>query len=278
VGLAASVIIRAKDEAATIERALRLVRAQTVGAEVIVVDSGSRDGTVDIARRYCDQMIEIPAEQFTYGHALNLGAAAASGDVHFALSAHCFPEQADWIERSLTHYARPEVAGTGSHRTLADGTPLTETFHQDLTYARAHPEWGFTNHASSWRASVWNEFPFDEQLAAAEDREWAFRVLATGYVIAFDPYLWVGYSHSWHGSVAVMFSRARKDARALHVIADMPPYRLHDLLLEWWKETPDDRHSAFAHRFLNYRRHTQLFGKYVGHRDGRREASAAAPQ
>ncbi len=40
------------------------------------MDSGSTDRTVEIARPYCDQVISIPAEAFTYGHALNLGVPA----------------------------------------------------------------------------------------------------------------------------------------------------------------------------------------------------------
>src|SRR5207302_1452040 len=48
-----SVIIRARDEAASIGRCLELLAAQRTGdrgVEVLVVDSGSRDGTPEIAR------------------------------------------------------------------------------------------------------------------------------------------------------------------------------------------------------------------------------------
>ncbi len=77
--------MRAKDKEQTIERALRGLRAQTVEMEIILVDSGSTDRTVELARPYCDQVITIPAEAFTYGRALNLGAEHASGEVVFAL-------------------------------------------------------------------------------------------------------------------------------------------------------------------------------------------------
>ena len=69
-----SVVVRAKNKEQTIERALHGLRDQTVEAEVILVDSGSTDRTVEIARPYCDQVISMPAEAFTYGRALNLGA------------------------------------------------------------------------------------------------------------------------------------------------------------------------------------------------------------
>src|SRR5207249_4092205 len=71
----ASVVIRTKDEAASIGRLLEILRSQTIAdrLELIVVDSGSTDGTVDIAREHGVQPIEIPAESFTFGGSLNAG-------------------------------------------------------------------------------------------------------------------------------------------------------------------------------------------------------------
>ena len=125
-GAPASVIVRAKNEERFIGRALEAVRRQTVNAEVIVVDSGSTDRTLEIAGQHADSVIEIPPENFSFGRALNVGARAASAPVHFALSAHCFPPRPDWIERSLAHYRRDDVAGAAGSPALPDGRPLTE--------------------------------------------------------------------------------------------------------------------------------------------------------
>src|SRR5688572_4660273 len=135
----ASVIVRARDEEAAIERTLSALRDQTVDVELIVVDSGSTDGTLEIARRWCDRLIELPSERFTYGRALNVGAEAASAPIHFALSAHCAPERGDWIERSLDLYERSEVAATNGALHYPDGRPLHETFYQGARTARASP-------------------------------------------------------------------------------------------------------------------------------------------
>ena len=122
---AVSVIVRARDKASTIEATLRSVRAQTVRAELLVVDSGSTDGTLAIARRYADRVLEIAPHQFSYGGALNLGARAARAPVHAALSAHCVLAHTDWLETGLRHFERPAVgAATGgtespAHRALA---------------------------------------------------------------------------------------------------------------------------------------------------------------
>jgi rhamnosyltransferase len=266
---AASVIVRARDEERTIGRTLALLRKQTVRAEVVVVDSGSSDRTQEIAREWCDRLIELPTERFSYGHALNVGARAASGPVHFALSAHCFPERADWIERSLSHYRREDVAGTYGTPELPDGRSLEHVFYQDAMHARAHPWWGFSNHASSWRAELWERFPFDEQIEAGEDREWAIRVLQAGWVIAVDPALWVQMSHVWRSGLRGFYRRRRREARAMAAVVPEHRYGLRECVREWWHGMPDHRHSALLYR-LDYRRMAGLAGKYAGYREARR--------
>ena len=192
--------------------------------------------------------------------------------VHFAISAHCFPERPDWIERSLAHYRRANVAGTHGTRELPDGVPLERVLYQDAGHARAHPWWGFSNHASSWRASVWERFPFDEQIEAGEDREWAFRVLDAGWVIAVDPALWVSMSHVWRNGLRPFYRRRKREACAMAEVLPDHRYGMRECLREWWLQLPDRRHPALLHR-LNYRRIAGLAGKYSGYRQARRRST-----
>jgi rhamnosyltransferase len=271
MALAGSVIVRAKNEAATIERTLAQLRDQTVDVEVVVVDSGSTDGTLEIARRWCDQLIEIPSERFTFGRALNLGAEAASAPIHFAVSAHCKPERSDWIERSLLQYERPEVAATNGARYSPDQRPLSETFYQDATTARAHPLWGFSNHAASWRAAVWREFPFDESMEACEDKEWSWRVLNAGWLVAYDPLLSVSSAHRERSGVRSYYRRIERETRELAAHDAFPAFGPRDAFGEWWSGHPDDsRYPPLVHR-VNYYRAAEIAGKYVGARRGRRK-------
>lgn len=263
----ASAIVRVKDEATTIGATLESLRAQTVPVEIVVVDSGSTDGTLDVARSLCDRLIEIPASDFTYGHSLNVGAEAASAPIHFALSAHCVARTSDWVERTLALYDRPDVAGVNGIQTFADRTPVTETFFQTAEHARRNPFWGFSNHASSWRATAWHEYRFDETLDYAEDREWSWRVMDAGWVIAFDPYLWVDLDHSWHLGTRGFFERQRRGARGVGAFADLPPYGVLDLATDWW-HVPDERHSALFHR-ANPKRLAGLLGAWLGRREAR---------
>src|SRR3954471_19042121 len=102
----ASIVIRTKDEAASIGRLLDILRGQTIAdrLELIVVDSGSTDGTVDIVRDHGVEPIEIPAASFTFGGALNTGCEAACGPLIVALSAHAFPADERWAARMVAAF------------------------------------------------------------------------------------------------------------------------------------------------------------------------------
>jgi rhamnosyltransferase len=266
----ASVIVRAKNEASSIEATFEALRRQTVASEIVVVDSGSTDGTLDIARRWCDRLVEIPAEEFTFGHALNVGAAAATHRIHFALSAHCAPHRDDWIERALAHYEDAQVAATNGHIYTPDGEVMLEPFRQTSANALADPYWGFSNHAASWRADVWERFAFDERIEACEDKEWAWRVLGAGYVIVFDPFLRVRTGHRRAAGLRALFRRTVKESRALASRADIPPFTFRRAVHEWWREAPAQSTTPQAFHRLNYLRATEILGRAVGEHQGRR--------
>ncbi len=264
-------IVRSKDRAGTIERALRSLRRQTVVPEIIVVDSGSRDDTVRIARGLCDRVIEIPADSFTYGRALNIGAGAATAPFHFALSAHCFATRDDWIERSLAHYERADVGGTCGYGGVPPGGDAPGVVYQDIDLLRRDPFWGFTNHASSWRADLWRRYPFDESIAGAEDKEWSWRVLPAGYVIALDPALDVSTGHRFDHGLTDLYRRTRRDTGALAAFSGLQPYAAGELLSQWWRPDPDGLRSMARLRLSPWRI-AGLLGRQAGLRQaaGRR--------
>jgi len=81
MGARISYIVHVLNEERVLERALRRLRAILEGGdELIVVDEGSRDGSLSIAGRYADKIVRMPKVE-TFGRARNLGAKAASGDI-----------------------------------------------------------------------------------------------------------------------------------------------------------------------------------------------------
>lgn len=263
-----SVIVRAKNEASFVERCLTSIRRQQgVGLEIILVDSGSTDATVRIARPFIDRLIEIPPSSFTFGRALNVGAAVANAAIHFAVSAHCMLHRDDWAARSLAHYADSAVCATSGASTGPDGTTLGAPLVCRAPEALRWRYWGFTNHASSWRGETWSRFPFDEHIDACEDREWAWRVMRAGYKLIADPELWVSADHRFGGGRRALFRRTRREAVALALLAENGPYYS---LTDAWNEiiAVDARTGRPSPRsVLRPDRYAQAAGRLLGEQE-----------
>jgi rhamnosyltransferase len=269
------VIVRTRDEAGAIGRCLELLAAQEGlaggGLEVIVVDSGSRDATVSIARgSELAKVLEIPPQSFTFGGALNLGAANAGGSILVALSAHAFPLDSRWLSRLVAPFADPLVACASGERFFPDGSPLSGPIRQDRGLAAAHPEWGYSNAAGAFRASLWRERPFRDDLPGCEDKEWSLHWIERGYVSVIDRALLVDHDHT-HDPVASIYRRARREAEGLATFLDLPPYGPRELAAEWWSDLRFYDSSLRAR--LSHRRAARLLGAYAGRRRAARRRS-----
>jgi rhamnosyltransferase len=247
---------------------------QTVRPQILIVDSGSTDGTRALVAGRCDHLIALPRETYRPGRSLNAGAGAASAPVHFAVSSHCRLPRDDFIERSLALYEDERVAGTNGSDRTPDLHPLTGRYVQTAEDMLRRPFWGFSNHASSWRASVWRSLPFSEELVTAEDKEWALRVLRAGWTLAYHPDLLVDQSHRWRRGAREFYRRSRIETYVLGRIVDLPAYGPADVAREWWRP-PDPRTSLLRLR-LSPRRMTGLVGGWAGRRQARHDGGAGA--
>jgi len=260
-----SVIVRAKDEAPAIGRTLDLLAAQRLEQgwerEVVVVDSGSSDGTPDIARRHGARVVEIPASSFTFGGALNTGCEAASGELIVALSAHAFPRDEGWLGAMVGAMADAEVACANGQDYDVDGGAMTAPRTQDLALAQRNPYWGYSNAAGIFRAALWREHRFREDMPGTEDKEWAWHWLQRGHVVRIDPALNVEHSHA-KDPLPEIYERSRREWRGYAMFLELPRYGLRALLREWWTDRASWRSHARAR--LSHRRAARLLGKYAG--------------
>jgi rSAM/selenodomain-associated transferase 2 len=102
-----SIIVPVLNEAASIERFLRCLRERAGDAEVIVVDGGSSDATVDLARNYCDRCLPAPCGRAVQ---MNAGARAASRDTFWFVHADC-EVPAGCLQQISDALGQPEVVG-----------------------------------------------------------------------------------------------------------------------------------------------------------------------
>lgn len=187
----ASIIIRTKNEEEGLARTLDGVFSQSIPPhEVIIVDSGSVDRTLEIARCYPVRVVHVPVEQWGYGRAINVGAAVATGEILVCLSAHCPAINRSWLANLLCHFGDPTVAavwGPGIRPGRSLHPPQPPSRQEPGTYNVHNRLWGLSNGNSALRRSLWQEFPFDETLPAAEDKAWGREAMSRGYSIVHDP-------------------------------------------------------------------------------------------
>jgi rhamnosyltransferase len=185
-----SAVIRAYNEGDHLGRLLHGLEQQTVPVdEIIVVDSGSSDNTVEIALQAGCRVVTIAKEEFTFGRSLNFGCEAATGDLLLIVSAHVYPVYDTFVE----HLSQPLVGGSaaitygrqvGDHRTkFSEARILQQWFPSESIRNQPHP---FSNNANAMvRKDVWSQLRYDERLTGLEDLELAKRALAEGMRIDY---------------------------------------------------------------------------------------------
>jgi rhamnosyltransferase len=216
-----SVVIPVKDGGAGLVRCLDALARQVVDAEVetVVVDSGSRDASVEVARSRGARVHEIPPAEFGHGRTRNLGAELAGGEILVFTSQDAFAADERWLAtlvRSLAGDAGRVAGAYGRQLPHDDATP-PERYFLDFLYgptARVQrldgdePDFEqtlFSNVNSAMPRSVWREFPFADDLIMSEDQEWSRRVLRAGYELVYEPEAAVHHSHRY--SIADAFRR-----------------------------------------------------------------------
>lgn len=263
-----TVLVRVKDEAASVAEVLDLVSAQRVegDVQVVAVDSGSTDGTVDVLRGRPLDLVQIPASRFTFGYSLNVGCAVARAPVIVALSAHAFPRDPLWLSRLVRWFDDPTVATACGLQTDANGDRLDGPVRQDESMVREAPWWGYTNAAGGFRRDLWQQQPFREDMPGTEDKEWATFWACRGYVNVLDPALMVDHGH-WHDPLREMYERGKREWQGVTMYEAIERWSVSTLGREWWSARGTRAERIKAR--LSPHRAAWLLGTFAGRRYGR---------
>jgi GT2 family glycosyltransferase len=201
---------------------LRALASQTVAHELIVCDSGSRDGSLALARESGARVIEIEPESFSHGSTRNLLVQSASGARVAMLTQDAVPVDKRWLERLLGGFAlAPDVAIVyGPYRPRPQASPavrieLESWFHSLAPDGAAQVErlderervslpaveligrrGFFTDANACIDRAAWQRVPF-RRVPYAEDRLLAIDMLRAGYAKAYVPEAAVVHSHAY---------------------------------------------------------------------------------
>ena len=213
--------------------------------EVICVDSGSTDQTLQIIQETPAKLIQIPPEEFGHGKTRNLGASQGTGEFICFLTQDALPVHESWLENMLNAMKMdPEIAGGfGRHlpypgcnfiderdiNGLFDGFGHSDTiyYNEDQTQYDNDPGYRsvlafFSDNNSCLRRSVWAQFPYPD-VEFAEDQIWMRQMIEKGYKKVYCPEASVYHSHNYDPSTYFMrYYDEHKGLYEIHGYMNLP--------------------------------------------------------
>lgn len=271
-----SIIIRAFNEAAHIGRLLDGISHQTIkNTQIILVDSGSTDQTVEIAKSRGVEIVTISPEEFTFGRSLNAGIARAKSPLIVIASAHVYPVYPDWLEKLLEPLNDPAIAlvygkQRGSELSQFSEKQIFTHWYGEVT--QNPQDQPFCNNANSAiRRSLWEQHPYDEKLTGLEDLEWAKWALENNHKIAYCAESEIIHVHS--ESSRGIHNRYTREGMAFKQIYPHEHFSVGDLIRLFLSNSISDlgeaiRQGRFFREFVNIVRFRwlQFHGTYVGYK------------
>jgi rhamnosyltransferase len=208
-----SIVIPVKDGGADLERCLDAISRQRIeqDVEVVVVDSGSRDGSTDLAMSRGARVHAIRPSEFQHGRTRNLGAELARGETLVFTSQDAYAASDSWLATLTAPLERDDtVAGVYGRQLPHEDARPPERYFLDFLYgpdARvqrlsavddlSYEVTLFSNVNAAMPRRVWEAFPFADDIVMSEDQEWSRRILLAGLTLVYEPGAAVYHSHSY---------------------------------------------------------------------------------
>lgn len=202
-----SVLVRVKNEISAITPFLQTLRQQSIFAktEVIFLDSGSTDGTVEKLMAFSGSVYAIDSSEFMFGPTCNLLCSLANAEFLSLMSGHIEITGTDTLERALAFLKAAPAFSAAYFRQIPNESLGASS------YERAQLRWNFpngvnpvmqssqkhvfSNAASLFNANIWRKIPFPA-VTASEDYLWIEKVLEAGGHLFYLPHLVVRHSHN----------------------------------------------------------------------------------
>nr|WP_321410894.1 glycosyltransferase family 2 protein [uncultured Carboxylicivirga sp.] len=202
-----SIVIPVKNGYRTLESCIKGIKNQTVfnQCEIIIIDSGSTDGTLELLKNYPVDVYKIKPEEFNHGATRNYGVSLAKGKYVVMTVQDATPANEYWLGNMLRHFKSDNVAGVYGQQIVPhhkdknphqwfrpQSQPKIETryFKNESIFERLSKKEKFDKSqwddvSAMYRISVLKQIPF-RAVNFAEDLLWAQDALRSGYKLIYD--------------------------------------------------------------------------------------------
>lgn len=192
--------------------------------EVLAVDSGSTDGTLEKLRRHPVRVIEIPHAEFGFGRTRDLAYQQAQSPIVVNLSQDAVPQRPSWLENLIRPLEYPKVAASCGSSVPDPDRAIPQFpwerngyfyFTREIAKFVARYGRGLSFANSAVRREVWARLRFDEQ-PTGEDFQFQMKLHRAGLRIAFPEDAPVLHHH--HYTFGSAFRRCRNEGYALRLL------------------------------------------------------------
>ena len=249
-----SIILRSFNEAWALRETLPALQAQDFRDwELIVIDSGSSDGSVDLIRRAAPRhFIQILPQDYQPGRVLNTGMRMARREAVIFLNADATPQGPGWLRPLVAALQDSQAAAVFSRQLPRPDCRAVFAHDYDRCYGvqRESAGWDhfFSMVSSGIRRDIWERRGFLESMQYSEDDEYTRWCRSQGHRIVYCPESVVTHSHNYTPRQAYKRSFGEAWARSAMGIA---PARPGALAPAWLNDVRQDLGFCLRHGRLH---------------------------
>jgi rhamnosyltransferase len=217
-----SIILRSFNEGWALRETLPALATQRYrNRELIVIDSGSTDGSVELLRQARPRhLIEIQPGEYNPSRVMNHGMQLARSDYGIFLNADATPQGQDWLGPLVAPLQDPQIAAVFGRQIPRPGCQAVyaHDYQRCFGAARASARWEhfFSMVSSGLRKDIWAKRGFLEKMQYSEDDEYTRWCRRQGYRVVYCPDSVVMHSHNYTPQQA--YQRSFGEARALAAV------------------------------------------------------------
>ena len=199
-----SVIIRTLNEEKYLQELINAIKEQKIDLEdeieIILVDSGSTDQTLEIAKKNNLKIVFIRKEVFSFGRSLNIGCRASNGELLVFISGHCIPVNTNWLLNLCS-----SLKNGGSDYNYGKQIGVDTSYYSEHQYFKKFfPSNNkdvffngfFCNNANSAiKRNVWEKYKFNENITGLEDMYLTQQITQDNMKVSYIPEANVKHIH-----------------------------------------------------------------------------------